>query len=387
MWNSIEKNILGLPVPINLRLFWNFGSLLGLRLIIQIISGLFLAFHFKNDVQCAFLSVDEIYRNVKLGWLIRVCHSNGARIFFFCIYLHIGRRIYYDYFQTQKKTWISGCLILLILMATAFLGYVLPWGQISLWGATVITNLFSAIPFIGREIVFWLWGGFSVDSPTLRRFFTLHFVLPFVILGITIIHLLFLHENGSRNPAGFNSNIFKIKFYPYFLIKDLIGFFIYFFIYFFIVFFYPWLFADPENFILANSIVTPVHIQPEWYYLFAYTILRAIPRKLGGVLALFASVLIFMIIPFLIRKRAINGRIFNPVKKLHFWIFVNVFFILTWLGAKPARGCFIVYGQYLTISYFQLLLSLDGYEILWWSLLEFIKSYFSALLLIKRIFF
>lgn len=370
MWITIEKTLINLPTPRNLTFFWNLGSLLGLRLIIQIFSGIFLAIHYKNDINLAFFRIDEIYRNIKIGWLIRLIHRNGARIFFICIYIHIGRGIYFNRFITKKKTWISGSLIFIILIATAFLGYVLPWGQISLWGATVITNLFSAIPFIGTEIVFWLWGGFSVEAPTLRRFFAFHYLLPFILTAITLIHLITLHEFGSSNPIGFNSNLSKIKFYPYYIIKDILGMLIYLLFLTLIIFFKPWVFADPENFILANSITTPVHIQPEWYFLFAYTILRAIPRKLGGVLALFLSVIILFILPVLTRKNKINNTLFNPPKKLFFWILINIFIILTWIGAKPARGIYVLFRQYISFFYFFILRILDTPDKLWWAILD-----------------
>jgi len=339
-----------LPTPSNISAIWNFGSLLGLCLIIQILSGLFLAIHYTGDVSLAFYRVNHISRDVNYGWLLRMFHANGARFFFICLFLHVGRGLYYgSYFFRQ--TWVVGVIILLIVMATAFLGYVLPWGQISFWGATVITNLFSAIPFIGGDLVEWIWGGFAVDNATLTRFFSLHFLLPFAVLGLSMVHLLFLHQTGSNNPLGINRNFDKIRFHPYFSSKDLFGFLVMIIFLSYICFFFPWTLGDPENFISANPLVTPVHIQPEWYFLMAYAILRSIPNKLGGVVALAFSILILIVCPF-VYTRKFRGFIFYPLNKILFWVHVNVWVILTWLGARPVEDPYIVLGQILSVIYF-----------------------------------
>nr|YP_009000449.1 cytochrome b [Argas miniatus]AHF21650.1 cytochrome b [Argas miniatus] len=346
----INSTLIDLPTPSNISYMWNFGSLLSFCLLIQIITGLFLAMHFSSDISTAFTSVSHISRDVNYGWMIRSLHANTASMFFIMIYIHIGRGLYFSsYFL--KGPWLSGTLILLILMATAFLGYVLPWGQMSFWGATVITNLLSAIPYIGLSITQWLWGGFSVDNPTLTRFFALHFILPFIISFLVIIHITLLHETGSSNPLGTTMNIDKIPFHPYFSIKDLIGLLFMSFFLMMIVLIYPFLFADPENFIEANPLVTPPHIQPEWYFLFAYAILRSIPNKLGGVIALFLSILIITTLPF-ISKSKFKSLAMNPVKKSLFWCFVNIFIILTFIGACPVEPPFINLGQMMTIMYF-----------------------------------
>jgi len=339
-----------LPTPANIRSIWNFGSLLGLCLIIQVLTGLFLAIHYCSDASIAFSRVSHISRDVNYGWLLRIFHANGARFFFGCLFLHIGRGLYYgSYYYTQ--TWLVGVVILLLTMATAFLGYVLPWGQISFWGATVITNLFSAIPFIGERLVQWIWGGFAVDNATLVRFFSLHFILPFGILGIRGVHLLFLHQTGRRNPLGINSNFDKIAFHPYFSFKDLFGFIVFLFLLRVFCFTNPWILGDPENFLPANPLVTPVHIQPEWYFLIAYAILRSIPNKLGGVIALAISIIILIFCPF-IYKSKFKGFAFYPYRKFIFWVHINVWALLTWLGARPVEVPYVVLGQVLSLVYF-----------------------------------
>ena len=312
--------------------------------------GVFLAIHYSRDTITAFYSVRHIIRDVRFGWLIRICHANGARIFFIALYVHIGRGLYYVSY-TFNHTWIIGSSIFILVMATAFLGYVLPWGQISFWGATVITNLFSAFPYVGQDIVYWLWGGFAVRSPTLRRFFSLHFLLPFIVRALVLIHLLYLHQTGSNNPLGVIRNHDKLQFHPYFTYKDILGFMIFFFIFFSICLWAPWAIGDPENFITANPLVTPIHIQPEWYFLFAYAILRSIPRKLGGVVALFASVLILYLIP-LAKKRKFQSRVFNFKNKILFWILVACWLILTWIGARPVEDPYVIIGQIITVMYF-----------------------------------
>jgi len=348
--NIINRSFIDLPSPSNISYLWNFGSLLGLCLIIQILTGLFLAIHFSANTEISFSVISHISRNVNFGWFLRSLHANGASIFFISIYIHIARGIYYNSFIFHL-TWTSGVLILFIVIGTAFVGYVLPWGQISFWGATVITGLISAIPYIGIEIVQWIWGGFSVDNPTLTRFFTFHFILPFVILAIVIIHLLFLHQTGSNNPLGVNSEIDKIPFHPYFIFKDLIGYFIMIFTLIFISLIAPYSLGDPENFIPSNPLVTPIHIQPEWYFLFAYAILRSIPNKLGGVLALITSILILLILP-VSNKSILRGMQFYPFNKISFWFFISSVFILTWIGARPVEDPFITIGQVTSIFYF-----------------------------------
>nr|YP_009434373.1 cytochrome b [Athetis lepigone]ATE89016.1 cytochrome b [Athetis lepigone]ATE89029.1 cytochrome b [Athetis lepigone]ATE89042.1 cytochrome b [Athetis lepigone]ATE89055.1 cytochrome b [Athetis lepigone]ATE89068.1 cytochrome b [Athetis lepigone] len=346
----INGSLIDLPSPSNISIWWNFGSLLALCLIVQILTGLFLTMYYTANIELAFYSVNYICRNVNYGWLIRTLHANGASFFFICIYLHIGRGIYYESFNL-KYTWMVGVVILFLLMATAFMGYVLPWGQMSFWGATVITNLLSAIPSLGVMLVNWIWGGFAVDNATLTRFYTFHFLLPFIILMMTMIHLLFLHQTGSNNPLGLNSNLDKIPFHPFFTFKDLIGFIILLFLLTILTLTNPYLLGDPDNFIPANPLVTPVHIQPEWYFLFAYAILRSIPNKLGGVIALVMSILILIILPFTFNKK-IQGIQFYPINQLLFWSMVTIVILLTWIGARPVENPYIMTGQLLTVFYF-----------------------------------
>lgn len=348
---KIANNALvDLPTPINISIWWNFGSLLGLCLIIQILTGLFLAIHYTADINMAFNRVDHICRNVNYGWLLRTLHANGASFFFICIYIHVGRGIYYGSYLFTT-TWLSGTIILFLVIGTAFIGYVLPWGQISFWGATVITNLLSAIPYLGLDLVQWIWGGFAVDNATLTRFFTFHFIFPFIVLATVIIHLLFLHQTGSNNPIGLNSNLDKIPFHPFFTYKDTTGFIILIIILLLLTLINPYILGDPDNFIPANPLVTPIHIQPEWYFLFAYAILRSIPNKLGGVIALVISIAILIIIPFY-HLRKFRGIEFYPINKILFWIIVSIVILLTWIGARPVEDPYILIGQLLTILYF-----------------------------------
>nr|UYA97341.1 cytochrome b [Megacopta cribraria] len=346
----MNSSLIDLPTPSNISVWWNFGSLLGLCLMIQLISGLFLAMHYTANIEMAFNSVIHICRDVNNGWLIRHTHANGASLFFMCLYLHVGRGLYYGSYKLHM-TWMVGVILLLLIMGTAFLGYVLPWGQMSLWGATVITNLLSSIPYLGNTLVKWLWGGFSVDNATLTRFFTLHFMLPFVIAAMVMIHLLFLHQTGSNNPMGLNSNYDKSPFHPYFSIKDIMGVMITLTAFSMLILMEPRMLGDPENFIPANPLVTPVHIQPEWYFLFAYAILRSIPNKLGGVVAMIASILIITL-PTITNKSKFQGTEFYPLNKMMFWSFVTMMILLTWIGARPAEGIFIITGQVLTVLYF-----------------------------------
>nr|YP_009630803.1 cytochrome b [Isoteinon lamprospilus]QBS14464.1 cytochrome b [Isoteinon lamprospilus] len=346
----INNSLINLPSPSNISSWWNFGSLLALCLIIQILTGLFLSMYYTANIELAFYSVNYICRNVNYGWLIRTLHANGASLFFICIYFHIGRGIYYESYNFIY-TWMVGIIILFILMATAFMGYVLPWGQMSFWGATVITNLLSAIPYLGNILVQWIWGGFAVDNATLTRFYSFHFLFPFIIMALTMIHLIFLHQTGSNNPLGINSNIDKIPFHPFFTFKDLIGVIILIITLLMLTLMNPYLLGDPDNFIPANPLVTPIHIQPEWYFLFAYAILRSIPNKLGGVIALILSILILAILPFTFNKN-MQGMQFYPMNQIMFWFMVTTVMLLTWIGARPVEIPYILIGQLYTIIYF-----------------------------------
>nr|YP_011002852.1 cytochrome b [Trichopoda pennipes]WPQ70569.1 cytochrome b [Trichopoda pennipes]WPQ70572.1 cytochrome b [Trichopoda pennipes] len=346
----INGALIDLPAPINISAWWNFGSLLFLCLMIQILTGLFLAMHYTADINLAFNSVNHICRDVNYGWLLRTLHANGASFFFICIYLHIGRGIYYNSYL-YTPTWMIGVIILFMVMGTAFMGYVLPWGQMSFWGATVITNLLSAVPYFGIDLVQWVWGGFAVDNATLTRFFTFHFILPFIVLAMTLIHILFLHQTGSNNPVGLNSSIDKIPFHPYFTYKDIVGFSIMTMMLILLVLINPYLLGDPDNFIPANPLITPIHIQPEWYFLFAYAILRSIPNKLGGVIALIISIAILMILPFYHLSK-FQGTQFYPINKILFWIMVITVILLTWIGARPVENPYVITGQILTVIYF-----------------------------------
>nr|ADZ56272.1 cytochrome b [Bryodema luctuosum luctuosum] len=350
MIKIINNSLIDLPAPTNISFWWNLGSLLGLCLMIQIMTGLFLTMHYTPNIESAFSSVIHICRDVNNGWIIRTMHANGASMFFICVYLHVGRGIYYGSYM-YKNTWMTGTMILFLIMATAFMGYVLPWGQMSFWGATVITNLLSAIPYIGTDIVQWMWGGFAVDNATLNRFYTFHFVLPFIIMVMVMMHLFFLHQTGSNNPTGLNSNIDKIPFHPYFTYKDSITFTIMIMILMMLCLINPYMLGDPDNFVPANPLVTPIHIQPEWYFLFAYAILRSIPNKLGGVIALILSVSILMILPFY-NKTKFRGIQFYPINQIMFWIMVIVVCLLTWIGKRPVEEPYIMPGQILTIIYF-----------------------------------
>nr|ABY80901.1 cytochrome b [Xantusia bolsonae] len=352
----INSSFIDLPAPSNISAWWNFGSLLALCLIIQIFTGLFLAMHYTADTTSAFSSVIHISRDVQYGWLIRNIHANGASVFFICLYLHIARGLYYGSYM-YTITWNIGVVLLFLVMATAFVGYVLPWGQMSFWGATVITNLLSAIPYIGITLVEWIWGGFSVDNATLTRFFAFHFILPFIIIAMTMLHLLFLHDSGSNNPTGLNSNMDKISFHPFFSYKDLLGVLMIITLLLTLSLFSPNLLGDPENFTPANPMMTPPHIKPEWYFLFAYAILRSIPNKLGGVLALLLSIMILMILPLLHTAKQ-RSSMFRPMSQIILWLTLTNILILTWIGGQPVEPPYILIGQLSSILYFVLFLIL-----------------------------
>ena len=357
-WNKnylvaiLNSHVIDYPTPSNLTYAWSFGSTAGFCLVIQILTGVFLAMHYTPHIDLAFVSVEHIMRDVNNGWLIRYMHANGGSMFFIVVYSHIFRGLYYgSYMYPREHLWCSGVIIFILMMATAFMGYVLPWGQMSFWGATVITNLFSAIPFVGPAIVEWLWGGFSVDNATLNRFFSFHFLVPFLIAGMSIVHLALLHEHGSNNPIGVESSVDKIPFYPYFYVKDLLAFFGLITVFAVFVFYFPNLMGHPDNYIPANPMVTPAHIVPEWYFLPFYAILRSIPDKLGGVIAMGGALVILLAIPF-INTSEIRSSQFRPIFRVFFWLLVVDFLILGWIGQKPVESPFVEVGQIATVFYF-----------------------------------
>jgi len=357
-WNKnnllsfVDSHIINYPSPVNLNYMWSFGSTAGLCLVIQIITGIFLAMHYTPHIDYAFSSVEHIMRDVNNGWLIRYLHANGASMFFIVTYSHIFRGLYYgSYMNPRGPLWVSGVAILFIMMGTGFMGYVLPWGQMSFWGATVITNLASAIPVVGEPIVQWLWGGFSVDNATLNRFFSLHYLLPFLITGLVIVHLSLLHTTGSNNPLGINKNVDTISFYPYFYVKDLFAFLALVAFFSFFVFFYPNTLGHADNYIPANPLVTPAHIVPEWYFLPFYAILRSIPDKLGGVAGMVGAILILAVLP-IINTSEIRSSKFRPIYGIAYWFLVSDFLLLGWIGQKPVETPYIEVGQIGTAFYF-----------------------------------
>ena len=354
------------PTPKNLNYWWNFGSLAGIILVIMMVTGIVLAMHYTPHVDYAFQSVERIMRDVNYGWLIRYIHANGGSFFFIVVYIHIFRGMYYGSYKAPRELlWILGVVILLLMMATAFMGYVLPWGQMSFWGATVITNLFSAIPIVGDWIVTLLWGGFSVDNPTLNRFFSLHYLMPFVIVGVVVLHIIALHRFGSNNPLGIDvrGKQDSIPFHPYYTIKDMYGLGVLLTIFAAVVFFLPNAMGHADNYIPANPLVTPAHIVPEWYFLPFYAILRAIPDKLMGVLAMFASIGVLFILPWLDRSPVRSGT-FRPLFKIFFWLLLADCVMLTYLGGQPPEGIYVILSRLGTLYYFfHFLILLPGLSI------------------------
>nr|WAQ69932.1 apocytochrome b [Rhizosolenia setigera]WAQ69967.1 apocytochrome b [Rhizosolenia setigera]WAQ70003.1 apocytochrome b [Rhizosolenia setigera]WAQ70039.1 apocytochrome b [Rhizosolenia setigera]WAQ70111.1 apocytochrome b [Rhizosolenia setigera] len=357
-WNKnyllsiLDSHLIHYPSPVNLSYAWSFGSTAGICLIIQILTGVFLAMHYTPHVDLAFSSVEHIMRDVNNGWLIRYMHANGASMFFIVVYAHIFRGLYYgSYISPRQLLWCSGVVIFILMMATAFMGYVLPWGQMSFWGATVITNLVSAIPLVGENIVYWLWGDFNVGNATLNRFFSIHFLLPFIIAGASVVHLALLHNVGSNNPLGIDSSIDKISFYPYFFVKDLFAFFMFISFFGVFVFYFPNVLGHSDNYIPANPLVTPTHIVPEWYFLPYYAVLRSIPDKLGGVVAMGGALIVLFFIPFT-NTSEIRSTTFRPLFKFFYWLLVFDFVLLGWIGQKPVTGLYVFIGQVATVYYF-----------------------------------
>ena len=350
--NTAHHSAVTYPCPVTLTYWWNFGSLAFVCLLLQIITGIFLAMHYVPNADLAFNSVEHIMRDINNGWLIRYLHANGASMFFLVVYVHMFRGLYYgSYSFPRQLVWCTGVIILLIMILTAFLGYVLPWGQMSFWAATVITNLVSAVPYIGIDILNWLWGGYSVDNATLNRFFSFHYLFPFILVGLVGLHLVYLHENGSNNPLGIMFNGDKIPFTPYFTIKDIFGVSLFFIIFSYFVFFDPVYLGHPDNFIPANPLVTPTHIVPEWYFLPFYAILRSVPDKLFGVILLLASIIILLVFPFIIKAKVHTGY-FRPLYQIFFWFFFFNSLLLGWIGGKAIEEPYYLLGQLFTIFYF-----------------------------------
>lgn len=365
-WNKqpmlaiINNHLVDYPTPSNISYYWGFGSLAGRMLVVQLVTGIFLAMHYTPHVDRAFSSVEHIMRDVNYGWLLRYLHANGASFFFIVVYAHMMRGRYYgSYAHPRGHLWGSGVVIIILMMGTGFLGYVLPFGQMSLWGATVITNFASAVPFIGESLVQWLWGGFSVDNATLNRFFSLHFTLPFVIAALALVHLALLHAEGvgSGNPLGVDANGDRVPFYPYFYVKDLLGFIILMTSFTFFVFFLPNRLGHPDNYIPANPMVTPPHIVPEWYFLPFYAILRSVPHKLGGVVAMLAALVLLAVLPY-INTSEVRSTTFRPIFRQFYWLFIADCLILGWIGGKVAEYPYVQIGQVATVYYFGFILVL-----------------------------
>jgi ubiquinol-cytochrome c reductase cytochrome b subunit len=356
LMNVVTDHLIDYPTPINFNYWYNFGLLSGICLGIQLLTGIFLAMHYTPHIDYAWLSVEHIMRDVNYGWLLRYMHANGASMFFICVYVHLLRGLYYGSYKSPRGlVWCLGVVILILMMATGFIGYVLPWGQMSFWAATVITNLFSAIPGIGTPLVEFLWGGFAVDNATLNRFFSLHYLLPFVLLGLVLLHIAALHQEGSSNPLGLHGNdIDKIDFYPYFYVKDLFGFMVFTVFFSYFLFFDPNALGHPDNYIAANPMVTPAHIVPEWYFLPYYAILRSIPDKLGGVIAMGASLVSLALLP-LVNTSNVRSSFFRPFHRWSFWIWLGNAFILGWIGGNPVEDPYILIGQGATLVYFSYL--------------------------------
>jgi len=348
----VNRHLIEYPTPANLSYFWGYGSMAGIFLGLQIVTGILLAMHYTPHVDLAFNSVEHIMRDVNGGWLLRYLHANGASLFFFVVYIHVGRGLYYgSYAAPRHILWIIGVVIIILMMATAFMGYVLPWGQMSFWAATVITNLFSAIPVVGPSIVEWLWGGFSVDNATLNRFFSLHYLLPFILAGAVIAHLVSLHEVGSNNPLGISALTDKIAFHPYLWIKDVFGWLLIGFVYLAFVFYSPNTLGHPDNYVEGNAMVTPAHIVPEWYFLPYYAVLRSIPDKLLGVIAFGGSLAVWLILPFL-HTSNVRSSLFRPLFRVFYWLFILDFLILGWIGGNLAESPYLEIGQIATAYYF-----------------------------------
>jgi len=348
----LDSHVIHYPTPITLTYAWSFGSLAGICLVIQMLSGIFLAMHYTPNIELAFNSVEYIMRDVPNGWVIRYIHANGASMFFIVVYAHICRGLYYgSYMEPRELLWCSGVILLLLMMGTAFTGYVLPWGQMSFWGATVITSMVTAIPVAGQPIVQWLWGGFTVSNPTLNRFFSIHFFLPFLIAGVSLIHLALLHKEGSNSPIGSDTGIDIVNFYPYFLYKDVFAFSCFLLFFAFFVLYFPNVLNHPDNYIPADPLQTPAHVVPEWYFLPFYAILRSIPHKAGGIVAMLAAILVLLAIPF-INTSYVRNTTYRPIFKVFFWLFVADYIILTWIGQMPVRTAYIFVGQVATFYYF-----------------------------------
>ena len=348
----ISSHIIYYPSPISLTYAWSFGSLAGICLVIQMISGIILSMNYTAHIDLAFSSVEYIMRDVPNGWLVRYIHANGASMFFIVVYAHICRGLYYgSYMEPRQLLWCSGVILLFLMMGTAFTGYVLPWGQMSFWGATVITNMVTVIPIAGKSILQWLWGGYTIGKPTLRRFYSVHFVLPFLIAGVTLIHLALLHKVGSNSPIGSDTGVDDVPFYPYFVVKDIFAFSCFLVVFATFVFYFPNVLNHPDNCIRANPMKTPPHVVPEWYFLPYYAILRSIPHKTAGIIAMGGSILVLMLIPY-INTSDIRNTTYRPIFKFCFWFFVADFIFLTWIGQKPVRNTFIFFGQLATIYYF-----------------------------------